>query len=55
MPEITVTIKFRTGSPEELNRAIHGYLQETLENEFIQGTEEIVSIKTDFDDEPLED
>lgn len=51
MSEITVTIKIQTDDPIETYRAVHKYLQETLEKEFLQDWhhEEIISIETDHD------
>ena len=49
MPEITVTVKIQTDDPIETNKAVHEYLQRTLEMEFLQDSEEIISIETDHD------
>ena len=53
MPEITVTIKIQTDDPVETKKAVHKYLLETLQNEFLQDwhNEGIISIETDQDGE----
>lgn len=51
MTEIKVIVTIKTEDPLETYRAVHKYLQETLEKEFLQDwyREEIVSIETDHD------
>jgi hypothetical protein len=51
MPEIIVTIKILTDDPLATKKAVHKYLEESLESDFLQGHEEIISIETDFDNE----
>ena len=44
MAEVKVTIVIETDNVEETTRCVNKYLQESLENDFIQGGEEIISI-----------
>jgi hypothetical protein len=47
MTEIKVKLTISTDTPEETLKCINKYLKESLENDFIQGNEEIVSIEVD--------
>lgn len=44
MAEIKVTVIIKTDNVEETTRCVNKYLQESLENDFLEGTEEIVSV-----------
>ena len=47
MAEIKVKLTISTDTPEETLKCINKYLQETLENDFLEGNEEIVSIEVE--------
>ena len=51
MSVIKVTIEIITDNPEETKKAVNKYLQESLENDFLQGDEEIASIQIEGDEE----
>lgn len=44
MAEVKVTLIIKTDNVEETTRCVNKYLQESLENDFIQEGEEIISI-----------
>lgn len=44
MAELKVIVVIKTDNVEETTRCVNKYLQESLENDFIQGSEEIVSV-----------
>ena len=44
MAEVKVIVIIKTDNVEETTRCVNKYLQESLENDFIEGTEEIVSV-----------
>ena len=47
MTEIKVKLTISTDTPEETLKCINKYLQESLEYEFLQGNEKIVSIEVE--------
>jgi hypothetical protein len=44
MAEVKVILIIETNNVEETTRCVNKYLQESLENDFIQGGEEIISV-----------
>jgi len=44
MAEVKVTLIIKTDNVEETTRCVNKYLQESLEHDFVQGSEEIISI-----------
>jgi hypothetical protein len=44
MAELKVTLIIKTDNVEETTRCVNKYLQESLENDFVQVSEEIISI-----------